>query len=178
MNDITLDVVGNVVNDVELRFTPSGEAVASFRVASTTRRFDRANERWIDGDTHYFTVSCWRQMAHNVAASLMKGMPVVVTGRMRSREHEKVCGDHTHMMRYVDIEAIAVGADLARGTSVFTKTRKDSVVESERRMLADALGQDTVDYLDRIGADGEQVEDAEHGLEAIDLETGEIVGVG
>jgi hypothetical protein len=82
------------------------------------------------------------------------------------------------MMRYVDIEAIAVGADLARGTSVFTKTRKDSVVESERRMLADALGQDTVDYLDRIGADGEQVEDAEHGLEAIDLETGEIVGVG
>ena len=63
MNDITLDVVGNVVNDVELRFTPSGEAVASFRVASTTRRFDRANERWIDGDTHYFTVSCWRNMA-------------------------------------------------------------------------------------------------------------------
>ena len=60
MNDITLSVVGNVVNDVDLRFTPSGEAVASFRVASTTRRFDRNNERWIDGDTHYFTVSCWR----------------------------------------------------------------------------------------------------------------------
>lgn len=175
MNDITLEVVGNLVNDVELRFTPSGEAVASFRVASTTRRFDRANERWIDGDTHYFTVSCWRQMAHNVASSLMKGMPVVVTGRMRSREHEKVCGDHTHMMRYVDIEAIAVGADLARGTSVFTKTRKDSVVESERRMLADALGQDTVDYLDRIGAEGDQDENAN---EIIDIETGEIVGVG
>ncbi len=171
MNDITLSVVGNVVNDVDLRFTASGEAVASFRVASTTRRFDRNNERWIDGDTHYFTVSCWRQMAHNVASSLIKGMPVVVTGRMRSREHEKACGDHTHTMRYVDIEAIAVGPDLARGTCVYTKVRKDSVVESERRMLADALGQDTVDYLDRIGADGEVVE-------SIDVETGEIVGVG
>ncbi len=171
MNDITLSVVGNVVNDVDLRFTPSGEAVASFRVASTTRRFDRNNERWIDGDTHYFTVSCWRQMAHNVASSLIKGMPVVVTGRMRSREHEKACGDHTHTMRYVDIEAIAVGPDLARGTCVYTKVRKDSVVESERRMLADALGQDTVDYLDRIGADGEVAE-------SIDVETGEIVGVG
>ncbi len=171
MNDITLSVVGNVVNDVDLRFTASGEAVASFRVASTTRRFDRNNERWIDGDTHYFTVSCWRQMAHNVASSLIKGMPVVVTGRMRSREHEKVCGDHTHTTRYVDIEAIAVGPDLARGTCVYTKVRKDSVVESERRMLADALGQDTVDYLDRIGADGEVVE-------SIDVETGEIVGVG
>ncbi len=171
MNDITLSVVGNMVNDVDLRFTPSGEAVASFRVASTTRRFDRNNERWIDGDTHYFTVSCWRQMAHNVASSLIKGMPVVVTGRMRSREHEKACGDHTHTMRYVDIEAIAVGPDLARGTCVYTKVRKDSVVESERRMLADALGQDTVDYLDRIGADGEVAE-------SIDVETGEIVGVG
>ena len=52
MNDITLSVVGNVVNDVDLRFTPSGEAVDSFRVASTTRRFDRNNQRWIDGDTH------------------------------------------------------------------------------------------------------------------------------
>ena len=52
MNDITLSVVGNVVNDVDLRFTPSGEAVASFRVASTTRRFDRNNQRWIVGDTH------------------------------------------------------------------------------------------------------------------------------
>ena len=110
-------------------------------------------------------------MAHNVVSSLIKGMPVVVTGRMRSREHEKVCGDHTHIIRYVDIEAIAVGPDLARGTSVFTKVRKDSVVESERRMLADALGQDTVDYLDQIGADGEVAV-------GIDLETGEISGVG
>ena len=73
MNDITLSVVGNVVNDVDLRFTPSGEAVASFRVASTTRRFDRNNERWIDGDTHYFTVSCWRNVALRSSAKLPSG---------------------------------------------------------------------------------------------------------
>ena len=71
MNDITLSVVGNVVNDVDLRFTPSGEAVASFRVASTTRRFDRNNERWIDGDTHYFTVSCWRNTAECSSVKLL-----------------------------------------------------------------------------------------------------------
>ena len=167
MNDIGITVLGNLVNDVELRFTVSGEAVASFRVASTTRRFDRGNERWIDGDTHYFTVSCWRNMAHNAAASLMKGMPVIVNGRMRSREHEKECGDHTHVMRYVDIEATAVGPDLSRGTAVFTRVKRESVVESERRMLADVLGQDAVDYLDQMGSNEESV----------DLETGEIIVV-
>lgn len=166
MNDITLTVLGNVVNDVDLRFTPSGEAVASFRVASTTRRFDRSHERWIDGDTHYFTVSCWRNLAHNVAASLLKGMPVVVTGRMRSREHEKECGDHTHIMRYVDIEAVAVGQDLSKGTSVFTRVKKESVVESERRMLADVLGADAVEFLDAAEMAGE-----------VDVETGEILPV-
>ena len=73
MNDITFPVVGNVVNDVELRFTKSGEPVASFRIAASTRRFDRANDRWVDGDTHYFTVSCWRGLAQNVAADAHEG---------------------------------------------------------------------------------------------------------
>jgi hypothetical protein len=60
MNDITITVLGNLVNDVEMRFTKSGEPVASFRLAAGTRRYDRANGRWVDGDTHYFTVSCWQ----------------------------------------------------------------------------------------------------------------------
>lgn len=171
MNDISITVLGNMVNEVEMRFTPSGEAVASFRVASTTRRFDRAGERWIDGDTHYFTVSCWRNLAHNAAASLMKGMPVVVTGRLRSREHEKAVGDHTMIMRYVDIEAVSVGHDLTKGTATFNRVKRDSVVESERRMLADVLGQDSVDYL-------EVVNDRSEVIEHVDLETGEIVPVG
>ena len=171
MNDISITLLGNLVNDVELRFTASGEAVASFRVASTTRRFDRVGERWIDGDTHYFTVSCWRNLAHNSAASLVKGMPVIVTGRLRSREHEKEVGEQTLIMRYVDIEAISVGPDLAKGTATFNRVKRDSVVESERRMLADALGQDSVAFLDSVGENDQIVEE-------VDLETGEVVPVG
>ena len=158
MNDIPMTVVGNVVNDVELRFTSAGDPVASFRIASTVRRFDRANERWVDGDTHWFSVSCWRQLAENVASSLQKGMPVLVTGRLRSRQVERPCGDHAHLVRFHDIEAVAVGPDLARGTAAFTRTKSGAVVESERRSTADAMA-----YA------------AEHGLlERIDLETGEI----
>jgi single-strand DNA-binding protein len=158
MNDITFSVIGNVVNEVELRFTKSGEPVASFRVASSTRRFDRANDRWVDGDTHYFTVSCWRALAHNVVQSLQKGMPVIVHGRLRSREVERPCKEQTHIVRYLDIEATAVGPDLARGTAIYTRVKREAVVESERRAVADAM--------------------AEAGLvesDLVDLETGEIL---
>jgi single-strand DNA-binding protein len=139
MNDMTVTVVGNVVRDVELRFTGAGDPVASFRVAMGTRRFDRSQERWVDSDTHYFTVTCWRAMAHNVVQSITKGMPVLVTGRLRSREVERPCGDHAHMVRYHDIEATAVGPDLARGIANFTRVKRDAVVESEARAVADAL---------------------------------------
>lgn len=156
MNDITFPVIGNVVNDVELRFTKSGEPVASFRVAVSTRRFDRVNDRWVDGDTHYFTVSCWRSLAHNVVESVTKGMPVVVVGRLRTREVQRPCGDHSHTIRYSDIEAYSVGPDLSRGTATFTRVKREAVVESERRAVADAM----------IAA----------GLvEGVDPETGEIV---
>jgi single-strand DNA-binding protein len=157
MNDITFTVVGNVVTEVELRFTRSGDPVASFRIANTARRFDRASERWVDGDTAYFTVSCWRGMAHNVVQSLQKGMPVIVVGRLRSREVEHPCKDHVHMKRYVDIEATSVGPDLARGTASFKRVKRESVVESEERSTADAMA------AARLLAE-----------EGVDLETGEI----
>lgn len=161
MNDITMTVMGNVVNDVEMRFTAAGDAVASFRVASTSRRYDRAAERWVDGDTAYFSVSCWRQFAHHVASSIHKGMPVVVVGRLRSREVERPCGDQTHLVRFHDIEATAVGPDLSRGTAVFTKVRRESLVESEERRIADALAAA-----------------AESGIvEGVDLTTGEITAL-
>jgi single-strand DNA-binding protein len=140
MNDITMTVVGNVVRDVELRFTSGGDPVASFRIATSTRRFDRTSDRWVDSDTHYFTVTCWRSMAHNVVQSLVKGMPVVVTGRLRSREVERPCGDQAHTVRFHDIEAIAVGPDLARGVATFTRVKREAAVESEARAVADALG--------------------------------------
>jgi single-strand DNA-binding protein len=158
MNDITLSVVGNVVNDVELRFTRSGEPVASFRIAASTRRFDRQSERWVDGDTHYFTVSCWRGLAHNVVQSLTKGMPVVVVGRLRSREVQRPCTEHTHTVRYYDIEAASVGVDLARGVATFTRVKREAVVESERRAVADAIAV--------AGLPGDDL---------VDLETGEIL---
>ena len=161
MNDIMMTVVGNVVRDVELRFTTGGDPVASFRVATTSRRFDRTNERWVDGDTHYFTVTCWRAMAHNVAESIEKGMPVVVTGRLRSREVERPCGEQKHIVRYHDIEATAVGPDLSRGVAKFNRVKRDAVVESEARAVADAAG-----------AEAELAVD-----ELVDITTGEITTV-
>lgn len=156
MNDITFTVIGNVVTDVELRFTKSGEPVASFRIANTVRRFDRASNRWVDGDTHYFSVSCWRSLASNVVQSLGKGMPVVVTGKLRSREVERACGEASHTVRYYDIEAIAVGPDLARGVATFTRVKREAVVESERRALADALAEAGLDGDDAGAAEGDE----------------------
>ncbi|MDP4804714.1 MAG: single-stranded DNA-binding protein [Candidatus Nanopelagicales bacterium] len=163
MNDIELTIVGNVVRDVEMRFTSSGEPVASFRVACGTRRFDRSHERWVDGDTHYFTVSCWRALARNVVQSVEKGMPVVVRGRLRSRELERECGDHKHVTRFQDIEAVAVGHDLSRGVAKFTRVKHESVVESERRAEADILA-----------AAGVSAELAELEELIVDVETGEV----
>jgi len=140
MNDVMMTIVGNVIRDVDLRFTSNGDPVATFRVASNTRRFDRENERWVEGDTHYLSVTCWRNMASNVANSIKKGMPVVVYGRLRSREVERPCGEGSHTVRYQDVEAYAVGPDLARGTAEFTRVKSAAVTESETRIVADVMG--------------------------------------
>jgi hypothetical protein len=161
MNDVMMTMVGNLVREVELRFTTNGDPVASFRMASTTRRFDRATERWIEGDTHYVTVTCWRNLASNVVQSLKKGMPVIVYGRLRSREVSRPCGDSSHTVRYQDIEAYAVGPDLSRGTAVFTRVKSAAVVENETRVIADVLG---------AAAELQELAD----LDDVDLETGEI----
>lgn len=140
-------VVGNVATDVELRFTSAGEPVASFRVASNARRWDRANERWADGDTQYFSISCWRAMAHNVAQSVVKGMPIVVNGKLKTRELEKPCEgtDHSHRVRFVDVEAVSLGPDLARGVTTFTRVKREGVEQTEARILADVMGAQEVD---------------------------------
>lgn len=142
MFDINVTVVGNVATDVELRFTSSGEPVASFRMATNSRRWDRGSERWIDGETQYFQVSCWRSLAHNVAQSIAKGMPIVVTGKLKTREIDRPCDgtEHSHRVRYVDIEATSLGPDLARGTTTFARVKRDSVQDTERRILADVMG--------------------------------------
>ena len=139
MNDVMMTLVGNVIKDVDLRFTSNGDPVASFRIASNTRRFDRESERWIEGDTHYLSVTCWRNLASNVANSVKKGMPVIVYGRLRSREVERPCGEGSHTVRYQDVEAYAVGPDLSRGTAEFSRVKSAAVTENETRIVADAM---------------------------------------
>ena len=144
MNDVMMTLIGNVIKDVDLRFTSNGDPVASFRIASNTRRFDRENERWIEGDTHYMSVTCWRNLASNVANSVKKGMPVIVYGRLRSREVERPGGETSHAVRYQDVEAYAVGPDLARGTAEFTRVKSAAVAENETRIIADVMGADAL----------------------------------
>src|SRR5262245_15520093 len=86
--DTTITVVGNLVADPELRFTPSGAAVANFRVASTPRVFDKDTNDWKDGDALFLSCSAWRQMAENIAESLVKGDRVIVSGRLKQRSYE------------------------------------------------------------------------------------------
>ena len=86
--DIPITVVGNLTGDPELRFTPSGQAVANFTVASTNRMLDKATNEWKDGDTVFIRCSVWRQYAENVAESLTKGTRVIVTGRLKVRQYE------------------------------------------------------------------------------------------
>src|SRR5436305_14808008 len=87
-NDTVITIVGNLVDDPELRFTPSGAAVAKFRVASTPRFMDKTTNEWKDGEPLFLACTVWRQAAENVAESLQRGARVVVTGRLRQRSYE------------------------------------------------------------------------------------------
>jgi single-strand DNA-binding protein len=98
--------------------TSEGLPITSFRLASTQRRFDRSKERWIDGDTNWYTITAFRQLAINSAGSIGKGDRVVVTGRLRIREWENGERAGTN----VDVEADSIGHDLTWGTSVYTRT--------------------------------------------------------
>lgn len=153
MNEITTTVSGNVVSDVTLRFTQGGDAVASFRVASTTRRMDRSSGQWIDAETTYLTVTCWRHTATNVAKSLQRGMPVVVHGRMRQRRVDKQIGGESVTFTYTDLEATSLGPDLTRGVATFERVRRGPVVESESRALGDALGAHSAGIVDSLPED-------------------------
>src|ERR1700726_4698542 len=86
--DTQITIVGNLVGDPELRYTPTGQAVANFRVASTPRFLDKTTNEWKDGDSLFLTCNVWRQAAENVAESLQRGMRVIVTGRLKQRSYE------------------------------------------------------------------------------------------
>lgn len=116
-----LTVVGNLVEDPELRFTPSGAAVANFRIASTPRTFDKNTNEWKDGDTLWLSCSVWKQYAENVAESLTKGMRVIVQGRLKSRQYETREGEKRTSME-IDVEE--VGPALRSATAKVTRAAR------------------------------------------------------
>jgi single-strand DNA-binding protein len=119
-----ITVVGNLTGDPELRFTPSGAAVANFTIASTPRNFDRQTNEWKDGDTLFLNCSVWRQAAENVAESLQRGMRVVAQGRLKARSYETREGEKRTVME-LDVEE--VGPSLKYATAKVTRaTRSDS----------------------------------------------------
>lgn len=111
MNETYVTVIGNVSSAVSRRQTGDGTPVANFRMISNERRRDRVSGEWTDGDRLYVEVTCWRRLAENVHASIVLGDPVVVTGRIHTREYEVASGERRSV---VALEAHAVGAELSR----------------------------------------------------------------
>ena len=120
MNEIPLTVVGTVVRDIAFNTTKSGANLASFRIACNNRRWNRLTSAWEDGDTTFLNVTCWRTLAQNVLASVRKGDPVVVTGRLKVREWSTEERNGIS----VDLEASAIGHDLSRGRAAFERMKR------------------------------------------------------
>lgn len=116
--DVPLTISGNLTSDPDLRYTPSGQAVARFTVASTPRFLDRASNEWKDGDTLFLPCNVWRQAAENVAESLEKGMRVIVHGRLRQRSYETQDGGKRTV---IEVEADDVGPSLRNASAKVTK---------------------------------------------------------
>ncbi|MER6331837.1 single-stranded DNA-binding protein [Streptomyces sp. NPDC001034] len=128
--ETVITIVGNLVDDVELRFTPAGAAVAKFRVASTPRVFDRQANEWKDGESLFLTCSVWRQAAENVAESLGRGMRVIVQGRLKQRSYE----DREGVKRTVyEVDVDEVGPSLARATA---KVEKNPAAGGQQRQAS------------------------------------------
>src|SRR4030081_3692738 len=121
--DTTITVVGNLTADPELRFTPSGAAVANFTVASTPRTFDRQSGEWKDGEALFLRCNIWRQAAENTAESLTRGMRVMVSGRLRQRSFETREGEKRTV---VELEVDEVGPSLRYATAKVNKVSRGS----------------------------------------------------
>jgi single-strand DNA-binding protein len=119
--DTVITLVGNLVDDPELRFTPSGAAVARFRIASTPRYLDRQTNEWKDGESLFLTCQVWRQAAENVAESLQRGMRVLVQGRLKQRSYETKEGEKRTVF---EVEVDEVGPSLRNATAKVTKTTR------------------------------------------------------
>ena len=119
--ETTITVIGNLTNDPELRFTPSGSAVANFTIASTPRTFDRQSNEWKDGETLFLRASVWREAAENVAESLTKGMRVIVSGRLKSRSYETKEGEKRTV---IELEVDEIGPSLRYANAKINRTQR------------------------------------------------------
>jgi single-strand DNA-binding protein len=121
--DTLITLVGNLVDDPELRFTPSGAAVANFRIASTPRFLDKQTNEWKDGESLFLTCNVWRQAAENCAESLQRGMRVIVQGRLKQRSYETKEGEKRTVY---EVEVEEVGPSLKSATAKVVKTQRGS----------------------------------------------------
>ncbi|MFH8471726.1 single-stranded DNA-binding protein [Streptomyces sp. NPDC018000] len=135
MNDTLVTLVGNAATGVEFRETATG-GMARFRFAVTPRRWDREKQAWTDGHTSFYTVWAWRTLASNLSGSVSVGEPLVVHGRLKVREEEREGRHRT----FVDIEAVAVGHDLTRGTAAFRRVMRGDPGLMTRSGSVDRLG--------------------------------------
>ena len=119
--DTQITIVGNLVDDPELRFTPAGQPVARFRIASTPRFRDNASGEWKDGDSLFLTCNVWRQAAENVAESLQRGMRVIVNGRLRQRSYETKEGEKRTVY---EVEVDDVGPSLRNASAKVNKVAR------------------------------------------------------
>src|SRR5713101_7778982 len=121
--DTQITIIGNLVDDPQLRYTPTGQAVANFRVASTPRFLDKNTNEWKDGDSLFLSCNVWRQAAENVAESLQRGMRVIVQGRLRQRSYETKEGEKRTVY---EVEVDEVGPSLRSASAKVTKSQRSS----------------------------------------------------
>jgi single-strand DNA-binding protein len=119
--DTQITMIGNLVDDPQLRYTPTGQAVGSFRVASTPRFMDRQTNEWKDGDSLFLSCNVWRQAAENVAESLQRGMRVIVSGRLRQRSYETKEGEKRTVY---EIEVDEVGPSLRNASAKVVRSSR------------------------------------------------------
>src|SRR5437588_5084532 len=119
--DTVITLVGNLVDDPELRFTPSGAAVAKFRIASTPRFLDKATNEWKDGESLFLSCNVWRQAAENVAESLQRGMRVIVQGRLKQRSYETKEGEKRTVF---EVEVDEVGPSMRNASAKVNRVNR------------------------------------------------------
>ena len=148
MRETPVTVVGTLVSDMwPRRVGPDAALVLNFRVACYERRFDKASESWVDGECLYLSVSCWRRLAEN-AASLVKGDPVIVKGKLRTREWTTEQGERRSV---VELEATSIGPDLARCGVTVHKQRREDPSRSANHDAVTPPAEDPSDLLGRTG---------------------------